>query len=314
MGFATRKRRKAGIYMNYEARRWAVGVPGLGAVGRSILLALAHSSDALGCSWSSQAAIAAHAQCAKRTVSRHLRILEARGLIRMIGRIGDHGGRTSCVYILVGWPGRELIPEAGHPVLGRAIRENALSMALHATLVQESHQGNDTVATQNKEDGIKDTTTNAEIERILDRCFEALGPWADDANRAYLAKDVSGLLQLIRCYDLEKHILPVLTEKSSHGLHPPPLWTWRYLQEPIHNRASAMVAAEAKNRRSVTSPKSAQTDATASAGNGETSDGGSGQGRAAPRATWWVGQRARVLPAGSAMRGAFARGHSSCRR
>lgn len=248
MGFATRKRRKAGVYMNYEAGRWAVGVPGLGAVGRSILLALAHSSDLHGCSWSSQAVIAAHAQCAKRTISRHLRMLEERGLIRVIGRIGAHGGRTSCAYILVGWPGRELIPEAGHPVLGRAIRENALSRAMHATLVQESHQGDDTVATQNKEDGIKDTTTNAEIERVLDRCFEALGPWANDVNRAYLAKDLSGLLQLIECYDLEKHILPVLIEKSSHGLNPPPLWKWQYFREPIQHRAAAMAAAEAKRQ------------------------------------------------------------------
>lgn len=90
-------------------------------MGRSILLALAYSSDPHGCSWPSQSVIAAHAQCSKRTVSRHLQALEERRLVRVIGRIGDHGGRISCVNILVGWPGRELIPEAGHPVLGRAI-------------------------------------------------------------------------------------------------------------------------------------------------------------------------------------------------
>lgn len=248
MSSETRRRRKAGVYIHIGATRWAAGVPGLGAICRSILLELAGSSDAYGCSWSSQAAIAAHAQCAKRTVSRHLRMLEERGLIRVIGRIGEHGGRTSCVYILVGWPGRQLIPDGGHPVLGRAIRENALSKALHATLAQERRKGDDAAATQNKDKGIKDTTTSPELERILDRCFKALGPWATDVNRAYLSKDLATLSQLIECYDLEKHILPVLTEKSSHGLAPPPLRTWRYLQEPIHRRATAYMATEAKRQ------------------------------------------------------------------
>lgn len=248
MGFVPRKRWKAGVYMNFKAGRWAAGVPGLGAVCRSILLELAHSSDLHGCSWSSQAVIAAHAQCAKRTVSRHLQTLEERRLVRVIGRLGDHGGRISCVYILVGWADRTLIPEAGHPTRGRTIREDALSRALHETLVQESHRGNDTVATQNKDKEIKNTTTNPEIERIMDRCFKALGPWASEINRAYLSKDLAGLSQLIECYDLEKHILPVLTEKSSHGLNPPLLRTWRYLQEPIQHRANVMAAAEAKRQ------------------------------------------------------------------
>lgn len=213
-------------------------------MGRSILLALAYSSDPHGCSWASQGVIAAHAQCSKRTVSRHLRIFQERGLVRVVERCGYHGGRISCVYILVGWAGRKLIPQAGHPRLGPAIREDALSRARHHILTQESHRGTDSAADQNKTNEIKkeDTTTALEAEKIQERCLEALGPWADDANRACLGKDRSGPLQLIEVYDLEKHILPVLSEKSSKGFKAPPLRTWRYFQEPIQDRAEQMAA------------------------------------------------------------------------
>lgn len=237
MNAKTTMRRKAGVYMNYEAGRWAAGVPGLGAVGQAILRALAESSDQYGCSWSSQGVTAAHAQCAKRTVGRYIRIFQERGLVRIIGRIGYHGGRISCVCIVTGWPKRKLMPETGHPKLGRVIREDPLSRALHDTLAQESRRGEDTAATQNKIRELKNTTTDAQMKVVLDRCFQALGPWANDGNRASLSADLSGLLWLVESYDLERHILPVLQEKSGYGLGAPHLRTWRYFREPIQRRA-----------------------------------------------------------------------------
>lgn len=70
----------------------------------------------------------------------------------------------------------------------------------------------------------------------------------NEVNRAHLAKDQAGLSQLIELYDLEKHVLPVLIEKSSHGLNPPVLRTWRYLQEPIQHRAEVMAATESRKQ------------------------------------------------------------------
>lgn len=95
MGFRAPKRRKAGAYMHYAAGRWAAGVSGLGAVGQAILRALAESTDEYGCAWPKQSVIAAHAQCSKRTVGRYIRMFRERGLVRVIGRIGDHGGRIA---------------------------------------------------------------------------------------------------------------------------------------------------------------------------------------------------------------------------
>lgn len=238
-------------HMNFKAARWAAGVSGLGAHGRSILLSLAHMADLYGVCFPSWNTLAIQSQCSERTVGRNLQEFERRNLVIRQARFAKHHGRISSFYILIGWPERALIPATGHPSHGIEIRETRHTRSLHEDLQPERHRDGVPVAMQNQSLSIKDSTTAAEITIALERCLQALGPWANDQNRNSLTNDMRGLSALCDEYDLETHILPVLAEKSSHGTKAPPLKVWKYFREPIRNLAMKL---ERKRSPNVSSP------------------------------------------------------------
>lgn len=224
-------------HMNFKAARWAAGVSGLGAQGRSILLSMAHMSDTHGVCFPSWNTLAIYSQCSKSTVRRNLREFARRNLVVSQARFAEHHGRISSFYILIGWPGRVLIPETGHPRHGMDILETRHTRNLHEDLQSERQGGGVSATLLNQCLSIKDSTTAAEITIALERCLKALGPWANDQNRNSLTNDVQGFSALLDDFDLETHILPVLAEKSSHATKAPPLRVWKYFWEPIRNLA-----------------------------------------------------------------------------
>lgn len=224
-------------YMNFNAARWAAGVGGLGATGRSILLTLAQMSDNHGVCFPTWHTLAVQSQCSKRTVGRYLAAFEERNLVVRRARFAVHHGRVGSFYILIGWPGRVLIPPTGHPKHGRGVFETPSTCLLHKDLQSEWHGGNVIAAMPKNSTLSIDSTTAAEIARSLERCLDALGPWANDENRRRLSSDVEGLSELLENFDLEQHVLPVLAAKSSHGTKAPPVRVWAYFREPIRHLA-----------------------------------------------------------------------------
>ncbi|MDR5651431.1 helix-turn-helix domain-containing protein [Ruixingdingia sedimenti] len=223
--------------MNFHAARWAAGVGGLGTPGRSILLTLAHMSDNHGVCFPNWHTLAVQSQCSKRTIARHLTVFEERNLVVRQARFAKHHGRISSFYILIGWPGRDLIPPTGHPKHGMAILETPSTRFLYEDQQSGWHGDGATAAVRKNNNLILDSTTAAEIALSLERCLDALGPWANDENRRMLSGDVEGLSALLEHFDLEQHVLPVLAAKSSHGTKAPPLRVWGYFREAIGNLA-----------------------------------------------------------------------------
>ncbi len=224
-------------YMNFKAARWAAGVGGLGATGRSILLTLAQMSDNHGVCFPTWHTLAVQSQCSKRTVGRNLAAFEERNLLVRQARFAVHHGRIGSFYILIGWPGRDLIPPTGHPTHGMAVLETQSTRFLYEDQQSGWHGDGVTAAVVKNNTITIDSTTAAEIARSLERCLDALGPWANDENRRRISIDVEGLSELLENFDLEQHVLPVLAARSSHGTKAPPVRVWAYFREPIRNLA-----------------------------------------------------------------------------
>ncbi len=73
----------------------------LGPVDILVYLALAKHADGEGTCWPSMATIAKLARCARETVARSLKHLEARGYLKRTARFRPDGGVTSNVYQLM---------------------------------------------------------------------------------------------------------------------------------------------------------------------------------------------------------------------
>ena len=227
--------------MNTSATDWVHSLPVLRSTGRMLLVVIARHSDLYGCSWCSQKTLAAETGCCDRTVRNLLKGFENRNLIRRIGRMGDNGAQTTDVIMLVGWPERKLLPDTGHPKSRVAVKETPetkRSWAYNrAQPRNEIPEGAETNSDQNKEILNKPITVG--LEKALEACFAALGPWATSENRQYLVDDLSTLQSwLEKGIDLNRHILPVLAEKAKNTSKIPILRTWRYFENPIGKAAS----------------------------------------------------------------------------
>jgi len=234
-------RRPGAQFVNLRAEAWVRTLDAPTGLALALLHTIARHTDEFGCSWCKRRTLAKETGCSVRTVSTHLQTLEALNHIRRVGRLGDHGGRVSSVLVLKGWPGRKLIPPAGHPLLGNNIKEDKYDALERAYLRQRRKtfpEARENSALQNNIPE-KHTTTDAEKTRLLDVVFEALGRWATEENREYLRRDVGTLVGLIEGgHDLEHTILPVLREKATMAPDIPTLRTWRYFLMAIRARAA----------------------------------------------------------------------------
>ncbi|WP_457650367.1 helix-turn-helix domain-containing protein [Profundibacter sp.] len=226
-------------FVNFKAVVWVGTLDGPTGLALALLHTIARHSDKFGCSWCARSTLAKESGCSIRTVASHLKTLEALNLIRRIGRLGDHGGRVSSVLVLCGWPERNPIPPAGHPLLGKSIKEDkydALKLAYLGRRRKSLPEPRENSALQNKISE-KNITTDTEKTRLLDVAFEALGRWATEENRRYLSQDVGTLIKLIEdLHDPERVILPVLREKAEKTANIPTLRTWRYFLKAFEAR------------------------------------------------------------------------------
>ncbi|TMV10326.1 helix-turn-helix domain-containing protein [Ruegeria sediminis] len=241
---------------NLKASRWASTVPGIGANARSILWVLAQFCDEFGVVWHSHRSIAFHAQCSERTARTHLASLKEKGLIRIVGRLSKEKGKTSNAYVLTGWPERTLMPVSGHPKLGRSVNEDKYDRLVRSWQKKNSPKGSAEV-TERTNNIEKDPYYTAEkdplveIEKTMNLCRQALGPWCTDENREHLGRDLSGFLDLTAMgFSLEAVILPVLREKSTSRQKVPTLKSWAYFLEPMQRRADVLAKNQAAKKKS----------------------------------------------------------------
>lgn len=205
------KRSQRSTPSNPLASDWAHAVPVLRSSEKMLLLVLARRSDAHGCSWCSQKTLAIESGCCDRTVRKLLKNFEHRGLIRRVGRLGQHGAQLTDVVVLTGWPERKLIPHDGHPRLGlvlRETRETRRQWTLHRAQARAQIPAEPEAASDQNKNNLNSTTT-AQLEKALTACFDALGPWATAENMQGLSDDLKTLKSWIdRGIDLHLHILP----------------------------------------------------------------------------------------------------------
>lgn len=230
-------------YANFKALQWALTLTSeCKSNSKSVLIRLAQHADEYGCCFPASRTLASEVAVTTRTIRRCLSDLEDRRLIRRIGRVGDHGGQTSNVVVLIGWTDRKPIPKSGHPVLGPTIQESIFqTLNLLATNRRFLPQGADIMSGQKyRKENINTTTAaqNEADEALLQTCFDALGEWATDRNRRYLTEDFFQLETLLeRGADLYLDILPVLRSVSERRKIPT-LRTWAYFHEMIEARLS----------------------------------------------------------------------------
>ena len=221
---------------NRLATEWAHAVPVLRSSEKMLLLVLARRSDEHGCSWCSQKTLATESGCCDRTVRKLLKMFEHRGLVRRVGRMGQHGAQLTDVVIIMGWPERKLIPEGGHPKLGpvlRETRETRRQWTVNRTQARAQFPAGPEAAADQNKDNLNNTTT-VQLEEALTACYEALGPWATAENMQGLSDDLKTLQSWIeKGIDLHLHILPVLAEKATSQRKIPLLRTWRYFEVPV---------------------------------------------------------------------------------
>ena len=222
--------------LNFEATRWAHMVPILRPIQKAILLVLARHADKYGCSWCSQKTLAAEAGCCDRSVRSVLQIFEQRNLIRRIGRMGSNGGQLTDVVALTDWPGRILIPDTGHPMLGRYVKETLQTKQQWSQIRAQSRTmlPPDAARVSDQNKCIQTNTTTVQYDKLLEQCFEALGCWATAENMRYLVDDIPTLLKWLNLgLDLRRHILPVLAEKAKNEEKIPLIRTWKYFEKAV---------------------------------------------------------------------------------
>lgn len=114
--------------MSVQAIGWALGVETGKPGAKLVLLALANYADEDGVCWPSQARIARESEQSIDTVQRHLKHLEARGLVtrkRRQNPRGTSGGRRSDTYVLAVKPQNAACPDVVEKPqrLGRKMKE-----------------------------------------------------------------------------------------------------------------------------------------------------------------------------------------------
>jgi|GEM_PF-1485159 len=226
--------------MNFEASRWAHTVPVLRPIHKAVLLVLARHADRHGCSWCSQKTLAAESGCCDRSVRSVLKGFEERGLIRRIGRMGAHGGQLTDVVVLAEWPGRCLIPETGHPLLGRYVKETEQTRFqwTQARAQMRAEIPPDAAGAPDQNKSILISTITTQNDKLLEQCFEALGPWATVENMQFLIDDFAMLLNWLKQgLHLQRDILPVLAKKSKSEGEIPLIRTWKYFEKAVRNAA-----------------------------------------------------------------------------
>lgn len=107
--------------MSYHAQVWARGLE-LPPAPKSVLLALAFRADINQACLPSQGRIARDTGLSERTVRRHLRWLEAQGLITRKKRFSDDGQQLSDRYVLLYGPDTETAREDSPSAPGQSRR------------------------------------------------------------------------------------------------------------------------------------------------------------------------------------------------
>ncbi len=266
----TADRKRATGFINVRACIWVQSLDAPAGLALALLHVIARHADDFGCCWCKRKTLAKEAGCCVRTVAAHLRRLEELGLIRRIGRRGDHGGRISSVLLLQGWPERAPIPPAGHPSLGSNIKEDkydALERAFRSRKGRTLPDPGATVALQNITIE-KNTTTGAEKTALLDSGFAALGSWATAENRQYLTRDVGTLEEMIATgHAFDSDILPVLRAKAATAGRVPVLRTWRYFLKPVEERSAALRNAAQRRAPRISAAENGTPDQLSGGGN-----------------------------------------------
>ena len=227
------------IFINSTALRWAETQKQLGdGVTLAVLRFLATKADDFGCSHWSQLSMADELGFHERTLRNHLKKLRAAGLLRTFHLTYDCR-RSRSAYQLIAWPGRKLIPETGHPCLGRFVTEDASSLVCWEKYRNRMPQEPESDAALNHSRESILLTCNEEQRSIIDRCLDDLGKWATQKNRAGLLAAHGTLFKLLdEGFDLHLHILPVLREKAESRQRVPRLRSWNYFREAIATHAA----------------------------------------------------------------------------
>ena len=254
-------------YINAAPLRWAEAQKQVRpALARTLFLFLAQKSDKYGCSWYAQRTLSEETQLSERGIRKYLTALVEAGLIRIIHR--SRGGlRSTNVYHLIGWPGRERLPSSGHPVAGRHVVEDAASLRRLLATRHVVPLDADSGAAQNK-DTEETIITDAEKQAVLDRCLQCLGPWATQKNRRALSRQDDSLFAMLRAgYDLHRHVLPAIHQVVRAGRRVPRLNSWAYFADAVAACAQAEpendgAEARAGQGATVTGSGPGETDAT----------------------------------------------------
>lgn len=224
----------AHVPFNGRAVHWAIGAPVPNRMAGAVLVALATRCDRYGCTIVGQRSLAEALRASDRTVRKHLKLLETFGLIRRAARATRHGGRTSDLTQLVAWPGRQLLPDAGHPRFGTRLRETLLSRVAHvqaqAALARRNAVPPPPEAGSRKEPFNEDPPIySPQDDAALQLALNALGACATVENRAYLTADRAALQHWRELgLDVERDLVPILNEFASRGPSDKLLRTWRY--------------------------------------------------------------------------------------
>lgn len=233
-----RKHRSSGelpkIYVNTAAIRWAEAQNQFpDGITQAVLRFLATKADQFGCSYYTLSSMVNEVGFCERTLRDRLKILSSAGLVRKIRRTRN-GQRAGNVYQLIAWPGRKLIPDEGHPKLGRYVVEDVISLSSWALNRHQMPSNPASGAALNQTNEKILLTCKEERRAILDLCLDALGRWATQKNRAGLIAAHGTLFELLDAgYDLHAHVLPVLRSKAESSQRIPRLNSWLYFREAI---------------------------------------------------------------------------------
>ena len=230
------------IPFNASAQRWAGSVPLTTTQGKCLLNAIAAHADGFGWALCGQRRLAEETAMSVRSVRTHLKALEFDGVILRVRRQKNPELRWNDLIVLSAWPGRQELPPTGHPKherslsfkVAEALNNPILALKLrHAfpRLAESSASSKDPIS-------IYLDICCEEERAALVAAFDALGPWATEANQRRLARGVGTLMGWIeQGLDIEKDFVPYL-KRQVHGdalLDKPvkSLNSWRYFEKPV---------------------------------------------------------------------------------
>lgn len=86
--------------MSVEAQSWAIGQSGMGIGAKCCLVMLANHANRAGICWPGRKLLAQECDCRPETISKHMAVLEERGLISRAERRRRNGSKTSDWIVL----------------------------------------------------------------------------------------------------------------------------------------------------------------------------------------------------------------------